>query len=120
MRRFLYDADCGFCMSCLRWLTRFAPRPKYQITAWQDVNLAELGLTAQQCAEAAWFIDSDGTRHSGSDAIARALQHGSWTLHPLGRALQLPGIRRLAQISYTWIAQNRHRLPGGTPQCRVR
>jgi predicted DCC family thiol-disulfide oxidoreductase YuxK len=33
--------------------------------------------------------------------------------------LRVPGINHLAERIYYWIAKNRHRLPGGTPECSM-
>ncbi|MDO4784926.1 MAG: DUF393 domain-containing protein [Propionibacteriaceae bacterium] len=116
----LYDADCGFCTRCAQWLGRAAPARGYRIAPWQETDLDSLGLTPQQCDEAAWFIAADGTRHRGSAAIAQALLHGSAALRPLGVLLTFPGVRWLAALGYGWVARFRHRLPGGTPRCRLR
>lgn len=118
-RLLLYDADCGFCTRCAQWLERTAASREYLILPWQTADLSALGLTPQQCGEAAWFISADGTRHRGSAAIAQALLHGSPRWRLLGRALTLPVIGWFARIGYGWVARNRHRLPGSTPQCRL-
>lgn len=115
----LYDADCGFCTRCARWLERAAPARGYRIAAWQETALDSLGLTPRQCGEAAWFIAADGTQHRGSDAIAQALVHGPAALRPLGSLLTAPGVRWVAALVYGWVARFRHRLPGGTPRCRL-
>ena len=63
------------------------------------------------------WVEIDGTIRSGHEAIAAALGSagGIWAL--AGRALLLPGISPIAASAYRLIADNRQRLPGGTPAC---
>lgn len=111
---FLYDADCGFCTRCARTLRRLSGQGRYDVVALQSVAPATVGLTADQFASASWFVAADGTARSGREGIARALLAGRRGLRPLGAALRLPGVRRIGDLAYTWIAANRHRLPGST------
>ena len=66
------------------------------------------------------WVGSDGTVCSGHEAIAAALRSagGPWRL--VGRALLLPGVSLVAARVYRLIADNRQRLPGGTPACANR
>ncbi len=111
----VYDGDCGFCTSCARLLERIGP--EVEIAPWQLTDLAELGLTEEQAAEAVRLVQADGAIRSGHEAIAAALTsaRGIWKL--IGRALLLPGISWVAARVYRLVADNRYRLPGGTPAC---
>jgi len=114
----VYDGDCAFCSSSARALERIGPDA--EIVAWQLTDLADLGLTEEQVTEAVQWVDVDGTVRSGHEAIAETLSSagGIWKL--LGRATLLPGISWIAAKAYRLIADNRHRLPGGTPTCGLR
>jgi len=112
---FLYDGDCGFCTTCAGWLERHAISTA-RVVAWQRVDLAPLGLSAEDCAEAVQWVD-DGHRAAGPDAIAAYLQTSSRTWRTAGRVLAGPGSQHLAWPVYRWIARHRHQLPGGTPAC---
>lgn len=115
---FLFDGDCAFCSSCARWIERHLPRqPK--VLAWQLTELAPLGVTEAQAAEAVQWVDGPD-RAAGADAVGRLLvyQGGSWGL--LGRILLLPGVVHLARPVYRWVARHRDRMPGGTPACAIR
>jgi predicted DCC family thiol-disulfide oxidoreductase YuxK len=57
--------------------------------------------------------------HGGAAAIGRFLVAAGGAWRPLGRLILLPGIRAVAGVVYRLVAANRHRLPGGTPACRV-
>jgi len=52
---------------------------------------------------------------SGSMAWIALLRH-VWWLKPFGVVLGLPGLRRLAQAVYRWVARHRHCLGG---QCHL-
>ncbi|MCY4104807.1 MAG: DCC1-like thiol-disulfide oxidoreductase family protein [bacterium] len=105
----VYDGDCGFCQRCADWI---APRLVVDaaVVASQRAPLAALGLNPEQAADAAWWIDGDGTQHRGHLAITAALGAcgGSWAR--LGRTLTWPGISLLAAGVYELVARNRHRL----------
>lgn len=116
---FLFDADCGFCTRCAQLLTRAFARGLYEVVAWQDADLKAVGLSAQQCQEASWFVSKDGSLHRGSDGIGRALREGAVWMRPLGVLLTLPGVRALARGIYGWVAKNRHLMPGASDQCRM-
>jgi predicted DCC family thiol-disulfide oxidoreductase YuxK len=111
----VYDGDCAFCTSCARLLERIGP--KAEIVPWQFTDLAELGLTEKEAAEAVQWVPVAGPVRSGHEAIAAVLgtARGIWKV--IGRALLLPGISWVAARVYRLVADNRYRLPGGTPAC---
>ena len=113
----VYDGDCSFCTSSARLLEKIGPQAT--IVAWQETNLDALGLTEEAASAAVQWVEVDGTARSGHEAIAAALgaAGGIWAL--AGRALLLPGLSPIAASAYRLIADNRHRLPGGTPACAV-
>jgi len=113
----VFDGDCAFCTTSVRLLERIGPEA--EMAAWQLTDLAELGLTEEQASAAVQWIEIDGTVRSGHEAIAAALSTagGVWTL--AGRTLLSPRLAPLAARTYRLIANNRHRLPGGTPACAI-
>ena len=113
----VYDGDCAFCTSSARLLERIGPAA--EIVAWQQTDLDALGLTEEAASAAVQWVEIDGTVRSGHEAIAAALRiaGGIWAL--AGRALLSPGIAPIAAGAYRLIADNRHRLPGGTPACAL-
>jgi predicted DCC family thiol-disulfide oxidoreductase YuxK len=113
----VYDGDCGFCTTCVRLLERIGPEA--EIAAWQLTDLAELGLTEAQAADAVQWVRVDGTVRSGHEAIAAALAVAGGIWRAAGRALLLPGISWLAARAYRLVADNRYRLPGSTPACAL-
>ena len=80
--------------------------------------MAALGLTDEDGLKQAWFADAKGQLSGGAEAINRALRY-CWWLRPFTYLYPLPGIRQLQDWVYRWVAENRYRLPGSTPQCAL-
>jgi predicted DCC family thiol-disulfide oxidoreductase YuxK len=113
----LFDGDCAFCTNCARVLERIGPEA--EIVAWQLTDLAALGITEQQASDAVQWVGVDGTIRSGHEAIAAVLSAAGLPWKLVGRVILLPGISWLAAKAYRLVANNRYRLPGGTPACAV-
>ncbi len=113
----LYDGDCAFCTRCARALERIDPEA--EIAPWQFADLADLGITVAQASEAVQWVQVDGTVRSGQEAIAAVLNSAGRFWKVIGRTILLPGISRMAARVYRLVADNRYRLPGGTPACAL-
>lgn len=113
----VFDGDCGFCTTSANAATRWLGLE--HVEPWQFLDLASLGLTAEQCTAAVQWVAADGTVLAAHDAVVAALRHagGAWAF--LGRVLALPGLHALAGLAYRLVAANRYRLPGGTAACRM-
>lgn len=111
----VFDGDCAFCTSSARALERIGPSAG--IVPWQEADLDALGISEEQAIEAVQWIGADGTVRSGHEAIAAVLATAGPGWRIIGRTIAVPGISRLAAIVYRLVADNRHRLPGGTPAC---
>lgn len=113
----VFDGDCGFCTHSARWAqTRFGLE---HVQPWQALDLAEYGLTEQQCQSAVQWVDADGTASSGHEAVAAVLNQGGPAARAIGRIGLLPGVSTLAALAYRGVARIRHRLPGATDACRI-
>ena len=114
----VFDGDCAFCTRSAQFAERrFAHG--CEVKAWQRIDIEALGLTAQQCETAVQWVDSKGVISSGHVAIARLLIHSGRGWGILGRLLLVPGISHIAAVVYRWVARNRHRMPGGSAQCKL-
>ena len=113
----LFDGDCGFCTTCAGLLERIGPEA--EVVAWQFADLGELGVTEAQAVDAVQWVDVDGTVRSGHEAIAAVLSTAGRVWKIVGRLMLLPGISWVATRVYRLVADNRYRMPGGTPACRV-
>lgn len=82
---------------------------------YQDADLGALGLTEQEAARTAWWIDPDGRRRPGHRAAAGVLEAmgGPWGI--AGRAIEHPLVQPLAAMVYDVVSKYRGRFPGGPP-----
>jgi len=91
---------------------------KIPVAAYQLYDLGSVGLNAEQCSEALQYV-TEGAIYTGHEAVAKALidSKTAWAL--MGYFLRVPVISSAGYLVYTWVAKNRNRLPGGTPECAV-
>jgi predicted DCC family thiol-disulfide oxidoreductase YuxK len=117
----IFDGDCSFCTASANWVAA-RWRGRAQAVPWQTLStdeLAEHALTSDDVRSAAWWIDGAGRRSRGHLAIAQALRAGSGWSALVGRVLLVPPFRWIGAAVYPLVARWRHRLPGGTPACRM-
>lgn len=106
----IYDGGCGFCRRSLRWL--HAAGCRFEAVASGDVEPAELGLTSQDLAQAAWWVEDDGTLLRGHEAIARALLTSRWLpVRLLGHVVRSRPVAPLSRRVYQWVADHRGGFP---------
>lgn len=115
----IFDGDCAFCTSCVDFLERWV-HPDAEIVAWQFADLPALGVSEEEASDAVQWVAADGGVRAGHEAIAAMLSSAGPVWRVAGRVLVLPGISWVAARAYRLIADNRQRLPGGTPACAVR
>src|SRR5690348_1148142 len=113
----VYDGDCAFCTSSVRWLFKWKLNADV-VTAWQFADLEALGLTQQQCEDAVQLVEP-GRTSSGHAAFARLLLRSQWWWKPLGLLGLTPPFSWVARGLYRLIADNRDKMPGGTPACAL-
>lgn len=115
----IYDGDCAFCQRCVDLGARLpaaVPSAPFQL-----LDPTAYGLTAAQVRSAAWWVAADGSTRRGHRAVAavlRAQPRTGW--RAAGWLIDHPPLSWLAAPGYALVARFRHRLPGGTAQCRVR
>jgi predicted DCC family thiol-disulfide oxidoreductase YuxK len=111
----LYDADCAFCTTSVRFIERHIPT-RAEPAAYQFADLNALGTTADRASRELLWIEGERI-HGGAQAVARLLIDAGGAWRPLGLLVRLPPFRWIAAGVYHLVAMNRHRLPGGTPAC---
>jgi len=113
----IFDGDCAFCSSSARLLRKMT-KNKIAIEPYQKLDLESLDLTTELTSKAVYFV-SNGKRFVAAVAIAQALVESRTPWALVGWFLKLPVIRNIAKPIYYLVAANRHRLPGGTPECQL-
>ena len=77
------------------------------------------GLTREELDRAAWTIDRGGRRLGGAAAVNRTLQTLGGPWRAVAFLYRLPGVARLEERAYRWVATHRHafRRLAVTPEC---
>jgi predicted DCC family thiol-disulfide oxidoreductase YuxK len=114
----VYDGDCAFCTRSAAAIGRLR-LAEPRIVAFQHADLTVLGLSRAQCERELQWVRPDGSVDGGAQAVAQLLlaSGGLWAV--LGALVRLPPGRWLAAGLYRLVADNRRRLPGGTPACAL-
>jgi predicted DCC family thiol-disulfide oxidoreductase YuxK len=114
----VFDGDCGFCTASVAFVERRL-QPGCDVVAWQRADLPALGVTPERAAHEALWVTPVGTVYGGAQAVAKILLYTGRGWAPLGALLMLPPMRWAARVVYRLVADNRHRMPGGTAACAV-
>jgi len=115
----VYDGQCGFCRRWVDAVRRWDRADLVRAVSLQDTAAWEglPGLTRAALEQAVHLVSPDGRAYAGAAAAApllRLLPGGRVLAAPLG----LPGVPRLADAAYRWVARHRHRDGCGSPACR--
>lgn len=102
----VFDGECDFCRACVRFAERITAR-EFTSVAYQTADLAALGLSASDCAEAVQWVALDGDVTSAHEAVTVVLRHARWPWPIVGRAMLWPGVRDIAARVYQRVAQRR-------------
>ena len=78
-----------------------------------------MNLTAEQCMEAAWYVDEAGRQFRGAAAINTALGALGGVFYVASLFYRIPGLKQLEDAAYAWVARNRHRMPGASDACKL-
>ena len=113
----LFDGDCGFCTTSVRFIERHIPS-KAEILAYQFADLDALGTTADRASREVLWVEGDRVR-GGAQAVAALFIDAGGMWRPLGLVIRVPPFRWIAAGVYHLITVNRFRLPGGTPACAL-
>jgi predicted DCC family thiol-disulfide oxidoreductase YuxK len=110
----LFDGRCGFCTWTVEWL-RPRLRSPLRMVPFQAVVPESYGLTPAEVERSVWWVEPDGTRVRGAEAIARALTAcgGPWVL--VARLIEAPVLRWISALLYRLIGAVRTWLPGTEP-----
>jgi len=114
----LYDGDCGFCTRSVQFIERRVPTSA-EIVAYQFADLPALGVSEEQASYEVVWIAGDARTYGGAQAVAMLLIDAGGAWKALGAIGRVPPFRWVAHGLYRLVANNRYRLPGGTPACAL-
>jgi predicted DCC family thiol-disulfide oxidoreductase YuxK len=112
----IYDGDCAFCKQSLKWALEKLPE-FCRYVAYQKVDFSVYGLDLADVKSQVWLIEGD-RRLGGHRAVSwlfRQQRSIGWRV--LG--LLIDAFSPISALVYRWVANNRHRLPGGTAECVI-
>jgi predicted DCC family thiol-disulfide oxidoreductase YuxK len=105
----LYDATCGFCVACRRWLEG---QPKLLELEYLPAGSAESRRrfpSVSEAQEELVVISDEGGVYRGADAWIMCLyalaEYREWSLRLAG-----PALRPLARSAFEWLSHSRRGL----------
>ncbi len=102
-----FDADCGFCTRIARWLAPVLARRGLAVAPLQDPRVgALLGMTREERLRELRFLLCDGTQFGGAQAVVAVAREIRWA-GPLVWLAQIPGMGRVLDRGYKWVATRR-------------
>ena len=114
----IFDGDCGFCTTTANWIEKNSLIP-VEIQPYQWAKLADFGLTEEEAAAKVQLVVG-GKVFAGHHCMAKLLLiQPNALLKFLGAVMVMPGVDPISAKVYEWVAANRHKLPGGTPACKM-
>lgn len=114
----VFDGDCSFCSTSMRFAERRI-KPRCETIPWQSADLEGLGVTSARAEHEVLWVTPTGVVYGGAQAVAKALLSAGGGWAPAGALLMLPPLRWVALVVYRLVADNRHRMPGGTAACAL-
>lgn len=114
----LFDGDCGICANGSAQIRRTID-PPVEMTAYQSVDLAALGVDEEAVLEGPVLRMRGGSYLVGPEAMGTMLTLARQPYRALGRAMLSPGIRQ----GLRWLGPRMYRarqyLPGADASCAV-
>lgn len=114
----IFDGDCGFCTTTANFIVKKS-KVEIKATPWQYQDFTGLPITKEQCADQVYLL-VDGKPYGGHEAFAMILNVQTNTvLRALGSITKSPALAWIMKPGYRLVAKYRHKLPGGTPACKL-
>ena len=114
----VFDGDCGFCTTAANQIVK---RSKTKIVAvpWQFTDLTHYSLTKEQVADQVYLVIDD-VSFGGHEAFAMVFRvQPNAFLRFTGKVMMSRYLRWFSRPFYRLVARYRHKLPGGTPACKL-
>ena len=114
----IFDGDCGFCTSTATFIVKRSKTP-IEAHPWQFIDVTEYGILQQQAQARVYVVDGPHA-YGGHEAFAHLLRlQRNWLLSSIAFLMVVPPVCWLSRIGYFLVAKYRHKLPGGTPACKL-
>ena len=114
----IFDGDCGFCTTSANFIVKES-KPKITAVPYQWSELQEFGLTREQ-TEKKVYLHVAGKNYSGHKAVAKLLRmQPNIFQRAVGVVAIIPPFTWVGAGIYWLTAKYRHKLPGGTPACKL-
>jgi predicted DCC family thiol-disulfide oxidoreductase YuxK len=117
----LYDGRCGLCRDWSRRLARWDGRGRLRQVPYQARHQVAgvPSLSDADLEEALHVVLPDGRVARGARGVIALLP---WLRGGtiLGAVARVPGVARLADVVYRWVARRRHDLGPGSDRCELR
>jgi predicted DCC family thiol-disulfide oxidoreductase YuxK len=107
-----YDGDCGFCTRVVRVMAALDRGHRVRWVAFQSLETLPGSLTRADLQREAYI--QRGEVLEGGFYSFRRLSQLLPPLWPLAPLLWFPGVNKVGEAIYAWVARNRMRLPGST------
>ncbi len=114
----IFDGDCGFCTSTSKYIAKRSKVP-IEIIPWQYVDFINLPITKEDCADQVYLL-VDGKPFGGHEGFAMILRvQPNAFIRFIGSVAMSKALRWFSKPTYRLVAKYRHKLPGGTPACKM-
>lgn len=114
----IFDGDCGFCTTTANYIAKKS-KVKIQVVPWQFQDFKGLPVTQEQCADQVYLLVNDKP-FGGHEAFAMILKvQSNPVFRVLGTIIKSQALSWIMRPSYRLVAKYRHKLPGGTPACKL-
>lgn len=111
-----YDADCRFCASLARWLSKADVLHQITWAPYQSLDRPPSGLSWEDLERSAYLVDESNDRRWEGFHAFRMLTVRLPLLFPLALFFWFPGASVIGAAVYRRVARNRDRIFGcGVP-----
>lgn len=114
-----FDGNCGMCTRVVYFILKLNRTRELRTAPLQGDGVAErLGIPESQILDAARWHDASGDVFASAEAINAAVSAALGTRLPL-ILYRMPGVRKLQEAVYRYVAEHRYRFPGTIPYCQT-
>lgn len=114
-----YDRDCGFCTGLARHFGAVFGRRGFVFEPLQERWVQrKLGLTEAEALTEMRVLTREGDSFAGARAVV-FLARQVWWMSPLSWMAKLPGVHRVLDALYRWVAAHRSCAINSKPRSRV-